>query len=118
MIKLMACLRRKADMSEAEFQQYWKDTHGPLVKSVTEFSRYIRRYTQLHTLQDPISFFPPQAIPAYDGIAELWFESVGEMQKAFSEPRYLEIIRPDEQKFIDLPKSVFFVVDEVPMIAG
>lgn len=118
MVKLMACLRRKAGMSEAEFHQYWKDTHGPLVKSVTEFSRYIRRYSQSHTLQDLASFFPPQATPAYDGIAELWFESVEDMQQAFSEPRYLEIIRPDEQKFLDLPNCVTFITEEVPMIEG
>ncbi len=118
MVKLMACLRRKSGMSEEAFRQYWKDTHGPLVKSVTEFSRYVRKYIQSHTSQDSISFFPPQATPAYDGIAELWFESTSEMQKAFAEPRYMEIIRPDEQKFIDLPNSVFFVVDEVPMVEG
>lgn len=118
MLKLMACLRRKSEMSEEAFQEYWKDTHGPLVKSVTEFSRYIRKYIQSHTLPDPASFFPPQTTPAYDGIAELWFESMSDMQKAFAEPRYMEIIRPDEQKFIDLPNSVFFVVDEVPMIEG
>ena len=118
MVKLMACLRRKAGMSAVAFHHYWKETHGPLVKSVTEFSRYIRRYTQSHTMEDPASFFPPHSTPAYDGIAELWFESTEEMQKAFSEPRYLEIIRPDEQKFIDLSHSVFFIVDEVPMIEG
>jgi uncharacterized protein (TIGR02118 family) len=118
MVKLMACLRRKPDMSEDAFHQYWKETHGPLVKSVTEFSRYVRRYIQSHTAQDVGSIFPPQATPPYDGIAELWFDSVEQMQAAFAEPRYLEIIRPDEQRFIDLPNCVSFIVDDVPMVEG
>ncbi len=61
MVKLMACLRRKPGMSKEAFHQYWKDTHGPLVISVTELSRYVRRYVQSHTDQDVASLFPPQA---------------------------------------------------------
>ena len=33
---------------------------------------------------------------AYDGCAELWFDSVEALQQAISEPAYLSIIRPDE----------------------
>ncbi len=116
MVKLMACLRRKPGMSEEEFHEYWEETHGSLVMDVTEFSRYFRRYIQSHTLQGLSAVFPPQAIPAYDGIAEIWFKSVDELQKAFAEPRYLEIIRPDEEKFLDLPNCVTFIVDETPMV--
>ncbi len=116
MVKLMACLRRKPGMSEEAFHRYWKDTHGPLVKSVTGFSRHLRRYVQFHTVQDLAALFPPQTTPPYDGIAELWFESVEQMQAAFTEPRYLEVIRPDEQRFLDLSGCVTFVVDDVPMV--
>lgn len=118
MVKLMACLRRKPDMSEEAFHRYWKDTHGPLVKSVSEFSRYVRRYIQYHTAQSASSLFPSQATTPYDGIAELWFDSVEQMQQAFAEPRYLEIIRPDELRFLDLPNCVSFTVDDVPMVDG
>ena len=76
----MGLLRRKPGMSEEEFHQYWQEAHGPLVMSVTEFSRYFRKYIQSHTLQDLSAFFPPQAIPPYDGIAEVWFESVDELR--------------------------------------
>ena len=116
MVKLMACLRRKPGMSEEEFHQYWEETHGPLVMDVTEFSRYFRRYIQSHTLQGLSAVFPPQAIPAYDGIAEVWFESEDELQKAFAEPRYLEIIRPDEEKFLDLANCVTFIVEEASIV--
>ncbi|MGH7966785.1 MAG: EthD domain-containing protein [Candidatus Binatia bacterium] len=115
MVKLVGCLRRKPNMDAAEFQRYWKEVHGPLVKSVPEFFRYVRKYVQGHTLNDPVPGFPPQTSPSFDGIAELWFDSVAELGKAFAEPRYLEIIRPDELKFLDLSNCTIFVVEDVPM---
>ncbi len=117
MVKLVACLQRKPGMSPEEFHRYWREVHGPLVKSVPEFFRYVRRYVQGHTVSPSVAGFPPQAVAPYDGVAELWFESVEDVGKAFSEPRYLEVIRPDEQKFLDLPNCKVFVVEEV-MIHG
>jgi uncharacterized protein (TIGR02118 family) len=114
MIKLVACLRRKPGVSVNDFHSYWKDTHGPLVKGVPQFFRYVRKYVQGHTLNDPVPGFPPQAAP-FDGVAELWFDSVADISKAFAEPRYMEIIRPDEQKFLDLANCSIFVVEETPM---
>src|SRR5262249_12358508 len=49
MIKLVFCLRRLPHLSRAEFQRYWGETHGPLVRRRAE-ALGIRRYVQLHTL--------------------------------------------------------------------
>ena len=49
MIKLSFCLRRLPQLSREEFQRYWFDTHGPLVRKHAEALR-IRRYVQTHTL--------------------------------------------------------------------
>jgi EthD domain len=35
-------------------------------------------------------------------VVELWFDSAEDVEKAFTAPRYLEVIRPDERNFIDL----------------
>jgi hypothetical protein len=40
---------------------------------------------------------------------------IDEVKRAFAEPRYLEVIRPDEEKFLDLANCVFMVTEEVPM---
>ncbi len=50
------------------------------------------------------------------GIAELWFDDVESMNAAFNEPRYLEIIRPDELKFVDLERCMSFVSEELEVI--
>ncbi len=114
MVKLVACLKRKPGMSSAEFHRYWKDVHGPLVKGVPEFMRHVRKYIQSHSVSDKVPTFPT-APSHYDGVAELWFDSLEDIGKAFNEPRYMEVIRVDEPKFLDLPNCCIFVAEEVPM---
>lgn len=113
MIKLTVFAVRKADMSHAEFVRYWRDQHAPLVKSVTEFSRHVRRYVQCHGVS---SALPLGVDGDYDGIGELWFDDTASMEQAFSEPRYLEIIRPDELKFVDIDNCLSYVSEEIEMI--
>ena len=113
MVKFVGCVRRKAGMTTAEFQDYWKNKHGPLVRSVPEFWAYVRKYVQGHTMSDPVPGFPSQDEPPFDGIAELWFDSVEDIGVAFSHPRYLEIIRPDELKFVDFANSCIFLAEDV-----
>ena len=44
MIKLVYCLRKRDDIDNDRFCQYWLEEHGPLVRSVAEAigaSRYV-----------------------------------------------------------------------------
>ena len=115
MVKLVGCLRRKPGMTEAGFHHHWKNIHGPLVKSAPEFFRHVRKYVQGHTLSDSVPGFPSLASPPFDGVAELWFDSIADIGKAFSEPHCLEIIRPDKLKFLDLANCSMVIVEEVSM---
>ena len=113
MVKYIICVARKAGMTHEEFSTYWRNHHGSVVKSVPEFTRHVRKYVQCHLVGKVV---PLGAAGAYDGVAELWFDSVEELEAAFNEPRYLEIVRPDELKFADLTKSISFITEEVPFI--
>ena len=113
MVKYIICATRKAGMTHEEFSAYWRNHHGPLVKSVPEFTRHVRKYVQCHLVRDAV---PLGAAGSYDGVAELWFDSQADLVKAFNEPQYLEIIRPDERKFVDHEKCISFVTEEVSMI--
>jgi uncharacterized protein (TIGR02118 family) len=113
MVKYIICATRKAGMTHEEFAAYWRNHHGPVVKSVPEFTRHVRKYVQCHLVADAV---PLGAAGNYDGVAELWFDSVEELEAAFNEPRYLAIIRPDELKFVDLSKCISFVTEEAPVI--
>ncbi len=112
MVKYIICARRKSGMSREEFSTYWRNRHGPLVKSVPEFMRHVRKYVQCHL----VGGAPPLGVEGpYDGVAELWFDSPEEIEQAFEEPRYLEIIRPDELKFVDISSCISFITEEVPI---
>jgi len=114
MVKVSIMVKRKPGMRPAEFHRYWKDVHGPLALGVPEFMRHFRKYVQCHPIADAFADMPG-ALSPYDGIAELWADNLDEVRRAFAEPRYLEVIRPDEEQFADLANCVVMVTEEVPM---
>ncbi len=117
MLKLVFCLRRLPTLSREEFQRYWWETHGPLVRRHAAALR-IRRYVQVHTLDDPLqdglraSRGGPEA---YDGVAELWWDDRTAFEAALAEPAAQAAARElleDERRFIDLARSPLFVARE------
>ena len=121
MVKLTFCLRRLPELSREEFQRYWFDNHGPLVRKHSEALR-IKRYVQLHTRDDDGN----QALrasrggpEAYDGVAELWWESRDDMIAATTTPEGVAAGRAlleDERQFIDLANSPLWLGEERPVI--
>ena len=109
MIKFTILLRKRSDLTHDEFVEYHKTKHAPLFKSLPEVQQYVRKYVQGHTLSVELPGMPP---PAYDGTTELWFDDVDAIAKVFAAPRYLELIRPDEEKFLDLHGCGFLVCSE------
>ncbi|HEX5972108.1 MAG TPA: EthD domain-containing protein [Gemmatimonadaceae bacterium] len=108
MIKLIVAVRRNRAMSPAEFHAYWRTTHARKVRALAATRKYVRRYVQAHTLDGEYA----GGEPAFDGTAELWFDSVADKDAFYSDPDYLATVRPDEMVFADLAASQFFVTEE------
>lgn len=110
MIKLTFCLHRLPHLSRAEFQTYWRETHGPLVASVQAPLR-IRRYVQTHSMPEETEAELRRVRggpPGYDGVAELWWDSMDDLAITASDPVAVDAARlllEDERTFIDLPRS-------------
>lgn len=120
MIKITFCLTRLPHLSREAFQAYWRGTHAPLVAARAELLR-IRRYVQSHTLPDEA--FAAMAAsrggpPAYDGVAELWWDSLEAMANPDPAARQaaLELLE-DEKRFIDLSRSPLFLVEEREIVS-
>jgi uncharacterized protein (TIGR02118 family) len=119
MIRLEFVLRRKPGMSRADFQQYWREVHGPLVaKHSTTLG--IHRYIQLHTLDDPVNDQLAEARGGmedpYDGVAELWWtnpEALAATAAETGQAAAMELLE-DERKFIDLANSPLWFAYEYP----
>ena len=117
MIKLVYCLRRRADISLEEFYRYWLNTHGPKVKSKAEALRAVR-YIQSHTCAPELNqiFVASRGLAqAYDGITEVWWDSVEEVKAAMATAvgaEAMATLMEDESKFIDFSQSRVFMTTE------
>ena len=109
MIKLIVAIKRRKGMSPQNFQAYWKTSHGTKVRAAQCSARYVRRYVQCHTL---LSDYENNNQPAFDGTAELWFDSVADKEAFYADPEYLRTIAPDETEFADMTETQFFQTEE------
>jgi uncharacterized protein (TIGR02118 family) len=118
MVKLVFTLRRRADMTREEFQRYWRDEHAPLVRRHAE-TLGIRRYVQVHArdteLDDALAASRGSEPGAYDGVAELWWDSLEDLFAAYAseagQAAGAELLE-DERRFIDLPRSPLWLGEE------
>lgn len=108
MIKLIVAIKRNPAMSPAEFHEYWRTTHSEKVRALPASKRYIRKYVQAHTLDSEYA----AGEPAFDGTAELWFDSIADKDAFYSDPEYLANVNPDEKVFADMTTTLFFVTEE------
>ncbi|MCC6438451.1 MAG: EthD domain-containing protein [Acidimicrobiales bacterium] len=122
MIRLVFLLRRRPELSLEDFQNYWRDQHGPLVAS-HQGALGILRYTQSHRLEDPANERMGAARggmePPYDGAAELWFASEAALAEAGATDAGRaagKALLADEATFIDLPHSPLWLAHEYPQI--
>ena len=121
MVKLVYIVRRRSDFSPQDFYARWL-AHGPLVREVAA-AIHARRYVQSHTVDTPLNELFAQSRgmgPAYDGITEVWWDSVDDLVAGMNTPegrvaqkRLLE----DEREFIDLARSFLFLTEEHEIFA-
>jgi uncharacterized protein (TIGR02118 family) len=112
MVKFIVAIRKRADLSVEQFQKHWREDHARLVRECPATRKYIRKYVQCHTLPET---YAGGAVP-FDGTAELWFDSVEDIDAFYSDPDYLRDVKPDESRFADMSETVAFVTGEIPVI--
>ncbi|MEO6871977.1 MAG: EthD domain-containing protein [Chthoniobacterales bacterium] len=111
MIKLIVAIKRNPAMTPAEFHDYWRTHHAAKVRALAA-SRLIRRYVQAHTLESEYV----TGEPAFDGTAELWFDTVADKDAFYSDLEYLAKVAPDEKVFADMTRTLFFLTAEEEVI--
>ena len=114
MIKFTILMRRKPSTTREEFVEYHREKHAPLFSSLPAVQQHVRRYVQCHTIPASLPGMPPIT---FDGITELWFDDVAGLEAVFGSESYLQQIRPDEEKFIDLHSCEFVLSTENVVIS-
>jgi uncharacterized protein (TIGR02118 family) len=111
-IKLIAVLSKKPGLSRDDFINYYETGHVPLIrKMIPQLQEYRRNYV------DPngILVAPGMTAPDFDVVTEFWFADRAALEEAlatYTATSAGEIIRRDEENFLDRGKMSFFIVDE------
>ena len=112
MIKIVALLKRRTDVTPEEFCSYYEHQHAPLfARSIPpDVAAAITHYVQNHAVRLGRS----GAEPAYDCVTEIGFDDLSGV-KLWSD-WYLgeegKVLRDDEETFMDTSQRVVMVTDE------
>jgi uncharacterized protein (TIGR02118 family) len=78
MIKSISLLTRKPEISHEEFVRHWVEIHAPLAHAVPRLRRYVQSHIVAERTRPDILIHDIEI----DGIAELWYDSLEDMQFA------------------------------------
>lgn len=110
MIKTVYMLKKRPDMTLAQFIERYESGHAPLgEKYVTNALHYERRFLE----PGPSPFTGSE--PDFDVITEIWFENRDEMELAMerlADPEVYAEIEADEHELFDRAASRVYVVVE------
>ncbi len=107
MYKMIFGAKRKPGMSRVDFARYWTTTHAGLARSVPGIARYV-----INIASDLSgSGFEP----AYDGFAEVWFDTEQDMRASARSPQ-IKVVLEDEKNLFDISTRFSVIVQERVMI--
>ncbi|MGE8318585.1 MAG: EthD domain-containing protein [Comamonas sp.] len=112
MYKCMALLRKRADISREQFEDYYRHHHAVLIRRLLPgLVDYRSNFIDLAG-----AFVFPDAAPIdFDVITEMWFEDRAAYERFVAkaaEPAIAEQIARDEEHLFERGASRMFVVDE------
>ncbi len=108
LVKALFLLRRRPDLSVAEFQKYWLEEHAPQIPR----DAGVLRYVQCH--QAPEAY--ADDTPAFDGVAELCFAGFDAFSAYWNSDRVQAIFAADAPQFLDAANCNAFLAREVRLI--
>ena len=120
MVKLVYCLRKRADISSEELYRYWLNDHGSLVRRFAEAIK-AKKYVQSHTVAPDMNqtFREGRGLAEpYDGITEVWWEDLESLKAGMESEAGREAhqaLMEDEAKFVDFSQTRVFMTEEHPI---
>jgi uncharacterized protein (TIGR02118 family) len=120
MVKLVYCLRKRADISSEELYRYWQNEHGPLVRKFAEAIQ-AKKYVQSHTIAPDLNqiFRDGRGLAEpYDGITEVWWDDLESLKAGMESEVGREAhqaLMEDEAKFVDFSRTRIFMTEEHPI---
>lgn len=97
-VRYLAFLSRRDTMSKADFDAYWLEEHVPLALKTPGLRGYRASVGVCSANGDSILKDVPDA-PQFDGVVEMWFDSVEAFDESFRDPFWDELRNDYYQRF-------------------
>ena len=115
MITVMVLIRKRPDLTPAQFRDHYENRHAPLIDRLLPYYQAYRR----NYLETPVR--PGQADVGYDVVTELEFadeETYDAWQDALRRPEVIAEIRADEAHFLAAGETRMWRVDRRESVYG
>lgn len=109
MIKVVTAIKRRGDLSVDAFQSHWLERHAEVVMRLPGIVRYHQSHLRSGAYHE--------GEPAYDGIAEVWFEELAAMRALVGSASH-DALMEDEARFIDRGAMVTLLTTEHELKSG
>jgi len=107
-LKIIRTVYRRRDLTHAEFKDYWLNDHSRLEHKVTATTG-VQRIVASFALPDD------HKNPEFDGVAELYFNSLEEIRTMFAGP-VPAMMRKDEENFVQMDAPAVRLIAEEYLI--
>ena len=116
-VKLIHYLKKRKDISQADFNDRWRTHHGPAVTRAMQPLGILRKYVQSPRLDFDRSifagtFFEKAHFGQYDGVEEYWLSGIDALAKLANDTAAMQAIRASDAALVEPEGSFGMVVKE------
>lgn len=116
-MKILCFLKKRPDLTRAEFKKYYEERHAPLIEKLLPFYQEYRRnfIADVQDYQTGHVRNNVEETPPFDVMTELTFESREMYEKlvgALSDPSIGDVIAEDETHLFDRESMKIYIVEE------
>ncbi|MPZ23305.1 MAG: EthD family reductase [Dehalococcoidia bacterium] len=111
-VKLVRTVKRRGDLTQEQFKEYWLTQHAKLEQQVVSSTPGREKIVVSFPLETIEGVEPP-----WDGMVEVYFESMEAVRKPASVDLRQRLL-DDEANFIDLTESRIHVLTEEHLVAS
>ncbi|KIJ55735.1 hypothetical protein M422DRAFT_240353 [Sphaerobolus stellatus SS14] len=113
-VRILLFLKRRADLTQEQFDGYWSNIHAPIVTSAKESIRFLK-YNQFHVVPahtDTLEKKGGVSIAPYDGVAEFEVNSIEDFLIVAKSEDYMQKIWPDCENFLDTSSMTYLAGED------
>ncbi|TPX08007.1 uncharacterized protein E0L32_010338 [Thyridium curvatum] len=106
-VKISIFLRKLPHITDEYFHAYWANNHIIPALANKLFVEKVRRYNQHHITPELREQIQATGVPAldYDGVAEVWVDSLEDWKAISQDKDFIKAILPDEDHFLLKPNT-------------